>query len=116
MPQRVGIVRISQGILAGSNAASAAPSDASNGVAVPKNKRNEYAHLVTTKGSTAHFAVWGYSPEVGEWVELDRFELSQTHGESQALKGAIAFERLCEQRLDANTSASGLNTFWGFSE
>ena len=113
---RVGKIRVSTGILSGNNAASGAPTDAANGVAVPKGRKAEWAHLFAKKANVATFKVWGYETQTAGWFELDEINMGRTGNESQLLRGVVAWSRLCEQRVDANVANTGCNTYWGFSE
>jgi hypothetical protein len=113
---RVGQIRVYAGVLSESNAASAAPSSATNGIEIPVGTRGQYSHLLVSKSTVAQFAVWGMTSPDNAWYEIDRFSMASDTSEAQLIQHVGSFTRVCEQRLDANVSALGVNTSWGLSE
>lgn len=113
---RVGQIRVYSGVLSESNAASAAPSSVTNGVEVPVGARGQYSHLLVSKSNVAQFAIWGMTSPDNAWYEIDRFSMGSEGSESQLIQHVGAFARVCEQRLDANISSSGVSTSWGLGE
>lgn len=122
---KIGRFRVWADSLGASNAASTKPTASTNGVAIPAGRDNETLHLMVTKANTAHFRLFGYDANVPAWFAVDEVVMSigaslaagiTDANESQRVLGLTGFSRVHAQRLDANVSNGGLNTFWAFSE
>lgn len=97
------------------NAATSAPTAATNGTAIPDAYRGERAHFRATKTNTANFAIWGYDSDT-HWSRLDTFQLGGTVNEVEQLVGISGYVRVYVQTTGCGVTALGLNTAIGFTE
>jgi len=117
---RTGTIKVVEALTL-TNAATTAPTDDSNGVAVPDGFRHEYAHILCTKTNVADFDLYGLvqcgtTSLVNHWFFMDQVVFRKTAvNESALMRGVAGVLRLCPVRTDANVINAG-KVYFGFHE
>lgn len=75
-------------------APTAAPTLATQGIALDEDAGGEFTHLAVKKTNTATLEVWGYATNAAEWFRLQSFTMSTSAAEAEPLQVASIYDRL----------------------
>lgn len=95
------------------NAASTAPTAATNGVSTV-GRQGEYAHFSLCKTNTVNIDFYGY--DGSRWVVIDTYAFTGTGHEALQLVGVSAYQRVHGTITGLGAQGVGaVNTAWGFT-